>query len=369
MLNATAFFVHHPGGPGTELSHRERVRLALEHQETDRVPIAMVCSGINPPAYRDLTQYLRRERNLSVEEYLHPLLDIKSVAPAYLGPTLEPGQDYWGVVREPISYGSGEYQEIRHYPLAQAESVDDLERHRWPSPDWFDYSVLPDRIAAAQAEGEYCLMAANGNIFETSWYMRGFERMLMDLALNPELARAILGRVCEFYVEHFRRVLSAAGGRIDLVFTADDLGSQEDLLMSLPMWEEYIKPFHTRLNQVIHDFGAKVIYHSDGSVMKAVPGLIEAGIDVLQALQFDARGMDPVVLKQQYGDRLCFQGGVSVQHTLPFGTAEEVAQEVRERIAVLGHGGGYILGPSHAIQAGTPPENIVALFDTAAGRT
>ncbi|MCE5216069.1 uroporphyrinogen decarboxylase family protein, partial [bacterium] len=88
-----------------------------------------------------------------------------------------------------------------------------------------------------------------------------------------------------------------------------------------------------------------------------------------QALQFDARGMDPVALKQQYGDRLCFQGGVSVQQTLPFGTAEEVAQEVRERIAVLGRGGGYILGPSHAIQAGTPPENIVALFDTAAGRT
>jgi uroporphyrinogen decarboxylase len=350
-----------------QLSHRERVRLALEHQQTDRVPIAMVCAGINAPAYRELSAYLQRNRGLSVEEYLHPLIDIKGIGPAYIGPTLAKGEDLWGVVREPMSYGSGEYSEISHYPLADAQTVDDLDRHRWPSPDWFDYSVLPERVAAAQSEGEYCLMASNGNIFESSWYMRGFERMFMDLALNPELARAIMERVGSFYVEFFRRVLSAARGQIDLVFTADDIGGQEGLLMSLPMWEEHIKPYHVRLNQAIHEFGAKVIYHTDGSVMQAVPGLIDMGIDVLQALQFDARGMDPVALKDLYGDRLCFEGGISVQRTLPFGTPEEVAAEVRERVAVLGRGGGYILGPSHAIQAGTPPQNIVAMFDTAAG--
>jgi len=100
--------------------------------------------------------------------------------------------------------------------------------------------------------------------------------------------------------------------------------------------------------------------------MKAVPGLIGMGIDVLQALQFDAKGMDPLALKTQFGDRLCFQGGVSVQKTLPFGTPEDVRREVYERIRVLGRNGGYILGPSHAIQAGTPSENIVAMFDAAA---
>jgi uroporphyrinogen decarboxylase len=132
------------------------------------------------------------------------------------------------------------------------------------------------------------------------------------------------------------------------------------------MWEEHIKPYHVRLNAAIHEFGVKVIYHTDGSVMEAVPGLIDMGIDVQQALQFDAEGMDPVALKDGYGDRLCFEGGISVQHTLPWGTPEDVEREVRERIAVLGRGGGYICGPSHNIQAGTPPENIVALFDTAA---
>ncbi len=349
-----------------ELTHRERVRLALEHQETDRIPVAMVCSGINPPACRALADHLRRERNLSVEAYLQPLLDIKSVAPAYVGPPLPPGTDIWGVRRAPVSYGAGEYDEIEYYPLADAADPADLRRHRWPTTDWFDYSVLPDRITAMAREGDYCLMVENGNIFETSWYMRGFERMFLDLALNPDLAHGIFQRVTDFFTAHFSRILEAARGRIDLVFTADDIGGQEGLLMSLKMWEQHLKPHHARLNRVIHGFGAKVIYHTDGAVMAAVPGLIDMGIDVLQALQFDARGMDPVLLKEKFGDRLCFEGGVSVQRTLPFGTVEEVRREVTERIRILGRDGGYILGPSHVIQAGTPPENIVALFDTAA---
>ncbi|MEW6357487.1 MAG: uroporphyrinogen decarboxylase family protein [Planctomycetota bacterium] len=349
-----------------DLSHRERVRLALDHREADRVPIAMVCSGINTPARKALEEYLKRERNMTVEQYLSPLIDIKSVGPQYIGPPLDPGQDMWGVRRKAVSYGSGEYSEIAFYPLGNASNIDDLAAHRWPTTDWFDYSVLPDRIAAIQNDGEYCLMVGNGNIFETSWYMRGFEKMFMDLVMNPDLAHAIFGRVCDFYVDHFTKVLRAADGRIDLIFTADDIAGQEGLLMSLDMWTEFIKPHHARLNRTIHGFGAKVIYHSDGAVMAAVPGLLDMGINILQALQFDAKGMDPAVLKAEYGDRLCFEGGISVQQTLPFGTPEDVRNEVRSRINVLGKSGGYILGPSHAIQAGTPPENIIAMFDAAA---
>jgi len=342
------------------------VRLALEHQETDRIPIAMVCSGINPPAYETLARYLAGERNTTVEDYLHPLIDVGNVGPAYVGPALADGTDIWSVHRRAWTYGAGAYDEIDFYPLAEAAEPGGIASHPWPTTEWFDYSSLPDRIRVAQQDGEYCLMAANGNIFETSWYMRGFERIFMDLALRPEMAHAIFERVCAFYVEHFTKLLSAAGGQIDLVFTADDIGGQNGLLMSLDMWSEHLKPYHARLNRAIHEFGARVIYHSDGAVMEAVPGLMEMGVDVLQALQFDAAGMDPVTLKEGFGDRLCFEGGVSVQKTLPFGTPEDVRREVAERIEVLGRGGGYILGPSHAIQAGTPPENIVALFDTAA---
>jgi len=347
------------------LSSRERVQLALKHQETDRIPIAMVCSGINPPAYAALETYLRRTRGITVEAYLEPILDIKEVEPDYIGPSLEKGTDYWGVKRRPVCYGSSWYDEIEVYPLAEAKGIDDLEAYTWPTTEWFDYSVIPNKIKAIRAKHDVAIIAGRGNIFETSWYMRGFEKMFMDFVLNPELAHYILEKVTSFFIEHARKILEAGKGEIDLYFTADDIGGQNGLLMSLEMWEKFIKPYHTRLNKVIHKFGAKVVYHTDGSIMPAVPGLIDMGIDVLQALQFSAKGMDPKTLKNLYGDQLCFCGGISVQTTLPFGTPKDVQQEVERYIQILGKGGGYILGPSHVIQAGTPPENIVALFDTA----
>ena len=351
--------------PGSQLSSRERVRLALAHQETDRIPIAMVCSGINEPARSEFDGYVRSKGHGNLDRYLDALLDITHVAPAYKGPRLEPGGDIWGVRRKPVPFGMGAYDEIEHYPLAGVESMDQLAQHAWPSADWFDYTVLPERIAAAHAGRQRCIMVSNGNVFESSWYMRGFERMFMDLAVNPELALAILGRVTDFYVEYFRRILTAARGEVDLVFTADDIGGQNGLLMSLDMWERFIKPHHVRLNAAIHEYGARVIYHSDGGVMDAVAGLIAMKIDVLQALQFDAAGMDAAKLKAAYGDQLSFQGGVSVQRTLPFGTPDQVREEVESLISTLGRNGGYILGPSHCIQAGTPPENIYAMFETA----
>jgi uroporphyrinogen decarboxylase len=347
------------------LSSRERVRLALAHQEADRIPIAMVCSGINEPARSEFAAHLRRRGHGDLEAYLARLLDIVTVEPAYRGPRLDEGCDVWGVVRKPMRFGLGSYDEIDFHPLAAVESIDQLEQHRWPSTDWYDYSVLPERIAAAHAGGPRCIMVANGNIFETSWYMRGFEQMLLDLAVAPELAHEIMERVTAFYIEHFRKILSAARGGVDLVFTADDIGGQNGLLMSLGMWEEFIKPHHARLNKVIHEHGARVIYHSDGAIMEAIPGLIDMGIDVLQALQFDAAGMDAAEMKRLHGDKLCFEGGVSVQKTLPFGTPDHVRQEVQHLVATLGKNGGYILGPSHAVQAGTPPENVFAMFETA----
>lgn len=353
--------------PVEELSHKERVLLSLNHKQTDRIPIAMVCSGINLPAYNDLSAWLRKHRQISVESYLAPLIDIISIAPSYIGPSLAEGTDIWNVKRKPVSYGSGYYEEIEHHPLAFAETIDDLHDYTWPSTEWFDYKSINDIITRANKNGEYCLMISGGNIFETAWYMRGLERMFEDTILDPELASTIMERVTDFYVEHTKRILEASGGMIDLVFTADDIGGQQGLLISLDMWEALIKPHHVRLNKVIHEYGAKVIYHSDGAIMEALPGLVDMGIDILQALQFDADGMDPAAMKTNFGDVLCFEGGISVQRTLPFGTVDDVIDEVKQRIEVLGENGGYILGPSHAIQAGTPPENIAAMFDTAAG--
>lgn len=348
-----------------ELSHRERVRLALQHKETDRVPVAMVCSGINEPARSNFDGYLRKNRGITLDEYLAPVIDIRNIGPDYVGPELPSGTDIWGVRRHRVNNDDGSYdEEFEFQPLADA-GIDGIRAHPWPTTDMFDYGAMRQKIRDLRKNGDFCLMASNGNLFETSWYMMGFEQTLMNLLTEPEIVQSVLEKVTEFYIAHFRKILDVAEDEIDLVFTADDIGSQQGLLFSLETWERNIKPWHISLNKVIHEYGAKVIYHSDGSVAEAVPGLIDMGIDVLQALQFDAKGMDPFLLKEQYGDKLCFEGGISVQSTLPFGTPEKVREEVIERIRVLGRNGGYILGPSHVIQAGTPPENIAAMFDAA----
>ena len=243
--------------PQETLSSRERVQLALNHQETDRIPIAMVCAEINPPAYREL------ERHLSVRavNLWHSTWNHCSTSRRWRRPTWGPGsrlaRTFGACAACPSPTVRAPMTRSTIYPLAKAHSTGDLARRRWPTTEWFDYSVLPDRIAAVQAGGEHCLMVTNGNIFESAWYMRGFEQIFLDLVLDPEFAHELMRRVTDFYVEHFRRLLAAAQGKVDLVFTADDIAGQQGLLMSLAMWEEFIKPYHLRLNRAIHELGAQ----------------------------------------------------------------------------------------------------------------
>jgi uroporphyrinogen decarboxylase len=352
--------------PRSQLTHHERMTLALEHRDTDRIPISMVCSGIHQPVYGQLESMLQEERGIGVIEYLWPILDIVLVLPKYVGPHFERKTDHWGVRRKKVDFGMGSYEdEIEYQPLAGATSVDDVLKHAWPSPDWFDYSGIPEKIAQINANGKHYIMSGWASVWECSWYMRGFEAALMDLVENPELINSIMKKVTEFQLEFHRRILEAGNGDIDLIFCGDDIGTQRGLLMSLDTFETNIKPYHTQMNAMIHRHDARVIYHSDGAIMKAVPALVDMGIDILQPLQFDAAGMGPEALKTTYGDVLSFEGGVSVQKTLPLGTVDDVREEVRNLIRLLGSSGGYILGPSHVIQAGTPAQNILAMFDTA----
>ena len=328
---------------------------------------------MNPPVKRDLAAYLGIAES-DIDPFLRSRADLRGVMPAYIGPadrcvTHADGShiDEWGVTRRPVSYGSGHYDEIFHYPLADITDAAQLDDVTFPSPDWYDYSSLHALIDEANRDAERAIILFGANPFERAWAMRGLETMLADLIVEKEIAHGILERATDFFVEYITRSLEEARGKIDIVFTADDIGGQEGLLLSLPLWEEMFKPYHARLNQVIHSFGAKVMYHSDGAIMDVLEGLVDMGIDILEALQFNARGMDPVAMKNRVGDKISFHGGISVQSTLPFGTPEDVEREVRERIEVLGRGGGYICAPSHTIQAGTPVENVVA-FLKAVGR-
>lgn len=358
------------------LSPRERVRLAMEHRATDRIPIAMICSGFEGSSGADMAAHLGTDRE-GVERYLAQFVDVDVVnggyrgsGEEYRGPALARDaegryEDVWGVWRRPVSYGGGVYYEIDHYPLAEVKDVSELERHRWPEAEWWDYTLLPGLIAKVTADRDYALCFLSGNPFERTWWMRGYERTLMDMVEQPELYHAIMTRVTDFYVGCAGRTLKGAGREVEFAFTGDDVAWQQGLMMSEAMLREFITPYHARMNAAIHEYGTRVMFHSDGAVMEAIPALLDAGIDVLQALQFDAVGMDPRAMKERHGERLCFEGGVSVQHTLPFGTPEQVRAEVETLIRTLGKGGGYVLGPSHAIQSGTPPENVVAMFETA----
>ncbi|MBN1461833.1 MAG: hypothetical protein JXA57_20065, partial [Armatimonadetes bacterium] len=238
-----------------ELAPRARVQRALDHQPTDRVPITFVCAELEPPARADLADYLGVSLGEGVDHYLEQYVDLVTVGPnalgsdpLYCGPKLNSSalgyEDIWGVRWERESESLP--VDIRHFPLAEATAPSDLDNHRWPDVDWWDYSRLPSEISRVTTRREYALIMTSGNLFERTCWMRGFERTLFDMIDNPELFHAIMERVTDFYLEQAKRTLEAAAGRIDLAFTADDIAGQDGLLLSLSMWEEHIKPYHRR---------------------------------------------------------------------------------------------------------------------------
>lgn len=346
----------------SKLSPRERVLAALNRQNTDRIPIGMICGNINDPALKNLNNYLRSTRGVSAWEYIDSFLDLTEIN-ACGGYDNE--IDIWGVKRKNVYFGEGSYNEISFYPLNKMTTIEEVNKYPFPRVSNMNLDEVVEQIIHVRETKNTAIVLTNANLFETLWYMRGFESAMMDMMLQPEFIHTIMKKVTDFFIEYFYKILTKSKDEVDLVFTADDIGQQGGLLFSLEMWEEFIKPYHVRLNEMIHNMDTKVIYHTDGSIAEAVPGLIDMGIDVLQALQFSAKNMDPIHLKENYGNDICFEGGMCVQKILPFGSIDDVKEETRNLISVLGKGGGYICGPSHYIQSGTPPENITAFFDEA----
>ena len=193
-------------------------------------------------------------------------------------------------------------------------------------------------------------------------YLRGMAQTLVDMVDRPDLAGAVFARVRRFYLAYLDRILWAADGGIDIVLTGDDFGIQSGPLVSPAMWDEYLRPGFSQYLDLIGSHRAKSMHHTCGSVAALIPRLIECGLDVLQSLQPEAEGMSPEALKADFGSRLSFQGGVSIQQTMPFGTPAQIAEEVRRLARVLGAGGGYIFCTSHNLQADTSVESVEALM-------
>ena len=383
-----------------ELAPRERVRVALDHREPDRVPVDFLAT---PEIWERLVDRLRPSTSgLTGAEFFslereailrHFQVDCRVISyDMFCAPPdrvmrpgaevdwwtslsrstpnrmwrqhLPDGTDYdiWGHHIRIVDNPSGAYEEFVDWPLAKCTSVAELGQFDWPEPDWWDFQPVREVTRALNAARPHHLRFRIGSIFELAWQLRGLQEFMMDLAKAPEIPHYIMDRLTDVCVENTRRVLERAGDSIDMVYFYDDLGGQNSLLISKAMWRKFVRPRHERLIAVARAFGKKVMYHTDGAVRALIPELIDMGVDVLNPLQPTAKDMAPASLKQEFGDRLCFHGGIDIVNTLRVGTPDEVTAEVRGCVDRLGAHGGYILCSSHHIQADTPIENVLAMY-------
>ena len=353
------------------MDSRERTFLALEFQQPDRVPIDVWLSG-------GAAGIVEQATGMPARDFLdrHDV-DLRYIeGPRYVGPPLRDSGDrdidIWGVQRVvsevPTPHGVERYKELLHSPLASAESVEDVVHHPgWPDPDWFDYSGIARQCQAVRDGGRVAVFMGDrlNRIaqLKPAMYIRGIERILTDLALDPEIAHAIFRKIREFYVTYAERVFESAAGRLDIVCTGDDFGTQNGPLVSPAMWEEFLADGFAAYTALAKAHGIRTMHHTCGAVRPIIPMLIDRGLDVLQSLQPEAAGMAPRELKADFGRKLAFHGGISIQRNLPFGTARDVENEVADTFEALAPGGGYIACTAHNIQADTSFEKIAALLE------
>ena len=270
--------------------------------------------------------------------------------------------DEWGIGWKLCEYetpfGKGHYTETCRHPLAEDDAI---SRYRPPDPNRPELYHDAERLVREYGRDYFIVGVTVTTIFETAWALRGLEKMIMDFVENPELAEAILDIPFQYHLTAAKKLVELG---VDMIWTGDDIGGQSAMILSPAMWRRIFKPrmakFFAELKRINPNI--KIAYHSDGVIDPIIPDLIEIGLDVLNPIQ--PACMDPVKLKRQYGDKLCFWGSIDEQHTLPFGTPADVRAEVLARIATLGQGGGLILGPTHHVQLDTPMENFRAMLET-----
>jgi uroporphyrinogen decarboxylase len=340
------------------MTSKERWLAILNRERPDRIPMDYWAT---PEATDGVMRYLGCATEDEMCERLH--IDKPfTVEPQYIGPPLVPGFDMYGCRFENVNYGTGVYPECVYHPLAQYSSVDEVEaRYTWPTADWFDYSVLHEQV---RGKDRRPIRGGGSEPFLTYVDLRGMELAYVDLIHNRELVEYCLDKLFGFAYENTRRIFETIPDAVQISYVAEDFGSQESLLFSPGIIREIFIPRMKRMMDLVHEAGAFVFFHSDGAVREIIPDMVAAGIDVLNPLQWRAKGMDRESLKRDFGDKVILHGGVDNQHTIPFGSVEDVRREVIDNIRILGAGGKYILAPCHNIQAISPAENVVALYET-----
>jgi len=291
--------------------------------------------------------------------------DVRRIGLNVVPPEIINGEYYSGFGIKHRKAPGHNYYDVVEHPLAEAE-INDLEKMQMPNPDDpVMYTGLRDRAKAMHDEGEYAIFADFGvpGFFETCQKLRGYEQFATDLILEEEFVRALFDRLLELQKRFFKNYLEVAGGYAHIIGYADDLGMQDRPQISPELYREMIMPYHKEIFTYIHNIcDIKICLHNCGAVESLIDSLIEAGVDILNPVQLSAAGMDAELLKEKYGKRIVFWGGIDEQSLLSRATPEKVASETKRIRSILGAGGGYIAAVSHNIQKVTPLENINACF-------
>ena len=374
------------------MTPRDRFRMALRKEEPDRVPIDFgqdFHNGINEVAYHNLLGYLQMDTSVPIRVYDlmqrlavvdERILERFHVDTRYImanpnehcPPRIEADgsfEDEWGIYRKRCGY----YCDNVRAPLA-GKSREQVAQFPFPDPaEKSRFRGLREKARKLYGETAYALMAGQAaSLFYFSAELRGFEAYMTDLAQEPQLIELLVDRVLEWMMEFTSHYLDEIGDFIEGWWMGDDWGMQTGPIMSPQTFRALFKPRYRRLIDLVKSkTKAKVCLHTCGATYWILQDLIDVGVDVVHPLQPTARGNDdPVRIKREFGDRLSFYSNIANTTILPHGKPQEVAEEVRRKIAALAPGGGYVFSGGHNIQADVPPDNIVTLFETAyeAGR-
>ncbi|MCP4401146.1 MAG: hypothetical protein GY801_28095 [bacterium] len=374
----------------------ERVKAALEHTEADRVPFDIggaAVTGININSLRKLRTYLGLPGEPELWDQVTQLaqtgedvierlrIDVKHVGPnppSNQGPARYVGhEDGFDRLIDEFGMGwqmpldGGHYYDLYLSPLADAETIADVENFPWPDPldsaRFVGIKEKTDTIVFDEEKACVCGRMSSG-MWEHAMWMTGYEKFFMDMVMNEKLVQAIMEKILEIKMQYWGQYLDIVGDNALVISCADDLGSQKGLLVSLNMYKKLIWPYHKRLFEFLKKRAQgkiHIFFHNDGAIYETLPLLIEAGVDIINPWQVNCQGMDDTAkFKREFGKELTVWGGTCNAPTLEFGTPQEVRDETTRRMEDLAPGGGFIAAPIHVIQGGVPPENIMAWWET-----
>lgn len=347
------------------MTSKERVLNALNKKPHDRIPVHYEGT---PEVNHMLLEHLKLDNMEQLRQALGE--DLRYIEPDYIGPELRTFPDgsvegYWGERYKYKAYDGGAYLEPVLLPFEGVFKLEDLNESCFPTADLFRYDNFKEKCLEYKDQYALCIGSAGDMDFINSiGRARGMTQVLMDLFTDDPVYLRIMDARFQFYYDTHERLLQAAGGLIDIAHIGEDLGSQTGPMISMEIFDKHFAPKLEKYFSMVHSYGAKTIMHMCGTVDKFLPRLITIGLDIQDVIQPTTPEMDVAYLSENFGKDLCFCGSLCVQSTLPHGTVEDVHAEASRRINIFKQGG-MIMGPSHAIQVGTPAENILEIYKTA----